>query len=86
MAANAIVKARVDGRLKEEASAVLAAMGLTVSDAFRLLLVRVATDKELPFSPIVPNAETIAAMKAARRGEVVEVGDVDGLMASLRAD
>jgi DNA-damage-inducible protein J len=86
MAANAIVKARVDGRLKEEASAVLAAMGLTVSDAFRLLLVRVATDKELPFSPIVPNAETIAAMKAARRGEVVEVGDVDGLMVSLRAD
>jgi DNA-damage-inducible protein J len=44
-----------------------------VPDAFRLLLVRVAAEKVLPFEPLNPNAETVAAMKAARRGDVVEV-------------
>ena len=46
----------------------------------------VATDKRLPFEPLAPNGETIEAMKAARRGELVAVGDVDGLMAGLNAD
>ncbi|HEX8663253.1 MAG TPA: type II toxin-antitoxin system RelB/DinJ family antitoxin [Beijerinckiaceae bacterium] len=86
MPANAVVRARVDERLKNEASAVLATMGLTVSDAFRMMLVRVVAEKELPFSPLVPNDETIAAMKAARRGDVVKVGSVDALMADLDAD
>lgn len=45
MATNTVVRARIDGRVKDEAAAVLAAMGLTVSDAFRLLLVRVAKEK-----------------------------------------
>jgi len=83
MGTNAVVRARIDGRLKEEAAAVLAAMGLTVSDAFRLMMVRIAADKALPFEPLTPNAETIAAMKAARRGELVTVGDADSLLASL---
>ena len=56
MTANAVVRARVDEHVKEEASIVLAAMGLTVSDAFRMLLVRVAREKALPFDPLVPNA------------------------------
>lgn len=86
MAANAVVRARVDERVKEEASAVLAAMGLTVSDAFRMLLVRTAAEKALPFEPLVPNAETVEAMKAARRGELVKVGRVDELLADLNAD
>jgi len=60
-------------------------MGLTVSDAFRLLLVRVAAEKALPFEPLNPNAETVAAMKAARRGELVEVGKADRLLQSLNA-
>jgi len=72
--------------LKDEAAAVLAAMGLTVSDALRLLLVRIARDKVLPFEPLVPNAETIEAMKAARRGELVTIGSVDQLFADLHAD
>jgi DNA-damage-inducible protein J len=42
MAANAVVRARIDEHIKEEAAAVLAAMGLTVSDAFRIMLTRVA--------------------------------------------
>jgi len=86
MTANSVVRARIDEHIKTEAEAVLAAMGLTVSDAFRLMMVRIATDKALPFEPLVPNAETIEAMKAARRGELVTVGTADNLLASLNAD
>ena len=86
MAANTVVRARIDERIKKEASAVLAAMGLTVSDAFRLLLTKIAQEKALPFEPLVPNMETIEAMKAARRGDVTEVDSVDALLPSLNAD
>ena len=86
MAENAVVRARIDQRIKNEAAAVLGAMGLTVSDAFRLLMVRIATEKALPFEPLVPNAETIEAMKAARRGEVITVGSPDELVANLNED
>jgi DNA-damage-inducible protein J len=86
MSANSVVRARIDERIKREASAVLAAMGLTVSDAFRLMMVRIARDKALPFEPLVPNAETIEAMKAARRGDVVVAGSPDKLLGSLNAD
>jgi DNA-damage-inducible protein J len=86
MAENSVVRARIDERIKEEAAAVLAAMGLTVSDAFRLMMVRIAKDKALPFEPLVPNAETVKAIKAARRGELVTVGSTDELLASLNAD
>jgi DNA-damage-inducible protein J len=67
------VRARIDEHIKEEATIVLAAMGLTVSDAFRLMLTRIAREKSLPFDPLVPNAETIAAMKEARRGNLKTV-------------
>ena len=52
--------------------AVLAAMGLTVSDAVRLLLTRIAREKALPFEPLVPNDTTIAAMREARAGRTVK--------------
>jgi DNA-damage-inducible protein J len=86
MAANAVVRARIDERLKEEASAILAAAGLTISDAFRMMLLRTVADRALPFDPLVPNEETIEAMKAARRGELVTVGGVDELLSDLHAD
>ena len=86
MTANSVVRARIDERIKVEATAVLAAMGLTVSDAFRLMMVRIATEKALPFEPLVPNADTIEAMKAARRGEFVTVGPAEALLTSLNAD
>lgn len=86
MPANAVVRARIDERVKDEAAAVLRASGLTVSDAIRLMLVRVAAEKALPFEPLIPNAETIEAMKAARRGDVVRVGNVDDLITDLNAD
>ena len=85
MSANAVVRARIDEHIKEEASVVLEAMGLTVSDAFRIMLTRVAHDKALPFEPLIPNAETIAAMKEARRGRLQSFNSVDDLMADLNA-
>ena len=86
MPANDVVRARIDRRIKEEAAAILGAAGLTISDAFRMMLMRTVADKALPFDPLVPNAETIEAMKAARRGDLVTVGSVDDLMADLHAD
>jgi DNA-damage-inducible protein J len=80
---NTVVRARIDEHVKKEAAAVLATIGLTVSDAFRL--VRIANDKALPFEPLTPNAETIEAMKAARRGELTTAGSPDELLASLNA-
>jgi DNA-damage-inducible protein J len=85
MTDNSVVRARIDERTKKEAAAVLKTIGLTVSDAFRMLLMRVAAEKALPFEPLVPNAETVEAMKAARRGELTKVGKPDKLLGSLNA-
>jgi len=86
MAENSVVRARIDEATKTEAAAVLAAMGLSLSDAFRMLLKRVVAEKALPFEPLVPNAETVEAMRAARRGELVTVGSLDGLFRDLNAN
>lgn len=86
MAANVVVRARIDEHIKEEATAVLAAMGLTVSDAFRIMLTRIAHEKALPFEPLVPNATTIEAMKEARRGSLKSFATVEDLMTNLNAD
>jgi DNA-damage-inducible protein J len=86
MPANAVVRARIDARVKEEAAAIYAAAGLTLSDAFRMMLMRTVAERALPFDPLIPNAETVEAMKAARRGELVEVGSVENLMADLDED
>src|SRR5262249_52882118 len=59
MPSKVVVRARVDDRLKQEAEALLAAIGLTMSDAFRLLLLRIARDKTLPFEPIFPKPKPI---------------------------
>lgn len=85
MAENSVVRARIDEVLKEEAAAVLATMGLTVSDAFRMMLTRVAREKALPFEPLVPNAKTVAAMKEARKGGRKSFGSIEALMADLNA-
>jgi len=85
VAGNSVVRARIDERTKREAAAALKKIGLTLSDAFRLLLVRVAAEKALPFEPLNPNAETVAAMKAASKGELVKAGKPDKLLQSLNA-
>jgi len=86
MAANQLVQARIDSAIKEEAASVLAAIGLTVSDAVRLLLTKVAQDKALPFEPLIPNATTIQAMKDARAGRVTKAANLETLFRDLNAD
>jgi DNA-damage-inducible protein J len=86
MSENAVVRARIDLHIKEEASSVLAAMGLTVSDAFRLLLTRIAREKKLPFEPLTPNETTIAAMREARAGNLKSFESVAALMADLHTE
>ena len=86
MPSNTVVRARIDGQIKEEATAVLDAMGLTVSDAFRMLLTRIAKERALPFEPLVPNEETIQAMQEARARRVKTTKSPEDLIAQLNAD
>ena len=86
MAVTEVVRARIEPTIKERATAVLADMGLSVSDAIRLLLTRVAAEEALPFEIRTPNAKTRAAMKAARKGAGRAFTSVDDLMADLNAD
>jgi DNA-damage-inducible protein J len=81
-----VVRARIDTRLKKEATAVLSEMGLSVSDAIRLMLVRVVSDKALPFDVRIPNAETQAAMRDIQQGKVKRFDSVEALMADLNDD
>jgi DNA-damage-inducible protein J len=60
-------------------------MGLTVSDAFRMMMIRIAREKALPFEPLVPNAETVAAMREARGGKLPRFESIDSLMQDLNA-
>ena len=83
MASNTVVRARIDEEIKEEASAVLASMGLTVSDALRMMLTRVAREHALPFDPLIPNATTVKAMREARRGKTTKHQSIEALMADL---
>ena len=83
---NKLIQARVDRAVTEEAAAVLATMGLTVSDALRLLLTRIAHEKALPFAPLVPNAATIEAMREARRGNLPKFDGIDDLFGDLHAE
>ena len=65
MATTSMVHVRVDDQIKAQAKETLAAMGLSVSDAVRVFLMRVVADKQLPFELRAPNAETQAAMAEA---------------------
>ncbi|MFZ0961513.1 MAG: type II toxin-antitoxin system RelB/DinJ family antitoxin [Terriglobia bacterium] len=67
--ATTMVHIRLDEKVKERAAKNLSAMGMSVSDAVRILLVRVAAEKALPFEVKVPNATTQKAMAAADRGK-----------------
>ena len=86
MASDTVVRARIDRQVKERAAKVLAEMGLSVSDAIRLLLVRVATEKALPFDLKVPNAETKAAIAELEHGKGARFDGVADLMADLNAE
>jgi DNA-damage-inducible protein J len=84
--ATTMIHLRIDPKLKSQAAKTFGAMGLSLSEAVRVFLTRAATDQAFPFELRVPNAETIAAMKAGDRGEVVNFASVEELMADLHAD
>jgi DNA-damage-inducible protein J len=84
--ADTYVRARIDTKTKERASDALEAMGLTISDAIRLLMLRVADERRLPFDVKAPNATTRKAIKELEAGKGKRFANVDDLMADLNAD
>lgn len=81
-----VVHVRVDEQINKQATETLATLGLSVPDAVRIMLERVVAEKTLPFDARVPNAETIAALEACRRGEVASFTTIEDLMIDLNAD
>jgi DNA-damage-inducible protein J len=83
--ADTYVRARIDSDTKARAADALEAMGLSVSDAIRLLMLRVADERRLPFDIKVPTATTRKATAELEAGKGKRFDSVDGLMADLRA-
>lgn len=81
--ATTMVHVRVDEKTKQRAAKTLAGMGISVSDAVRMLLVRVAAEKALPFEVRIPNAATVKAMRAADRGKGKRYRSADALFKDL---
>ena len=78
--------ASIDRQTWDKVQAVLECHYLTISDALYLLMQNIADQGELPFSCVIPGPETIAAMEAAERGEMVSFDTVEELMAYLNED
>jgi DNA-damage-inducible protein J len=81
-----MVHVRIEKKIKQRAAKALASMGLSVSDAVRVLLTRIAAEKTLPFEVKAPNATTVAAMREARKGGLASFRNVDELMTDLHAE
>lgn len=84
--ADTYVRARIDTATKERAADALEAMGLSISDAIRLLMLRIADEHRLPFEVKAPSAKTRKAMAELEAGKGKRAKTVDGLMADLNAD
>jgi DNA-damage-inducible protein J len=84
--ADTYVRARIDTNTKERAAEALEAMGLSISDAIRLLMLRIADERRLPFEVKVPNATTRKAMAELEAGKGKRFASVEALMADLHAD
>jgi DNA-damage-inducible protein J len=80
------VRARIDADTKERATEALEAMGLSVSDAIRLLMLRIADERRLPFEVKVPNSVTRKALVELEGGEGKRFANVEDLMTDLHAD
>ena len=61
-------------------------MGLSISDAIRLLMMRIADEHRLPFEVKVPNSKTRKAIKELESGKGKRVKTVNDLMTDLNAD
>jgi DNA-damage-inducible protein J len=83
MATTTMVHVRVEEKVKADAAKTLAAMGMSISDAVRIMLVRVAAEKALPFEVKVPNPTTVKAMQKADRGAGKRFKSTDALFKDL---
>ena len=83
MSTNTVVRARIDSDTKTRATEALRAMGLSVSDAIRLLLIRVADEKRLPFTIRAPNAATVKAMEELDAGKGKRFSSAEDLFEDL---
>ena len=83
MHADTVVRARIDTATKERATAALEAMGLSVSDAIRLLMLRIADEQRLPFDVKVPNATSVKAMKELEAGKGKRAESAEALFSDL---
>ena len=77
------VGARIDTATKERVSDALEAMGLSISDAILLLIMRVAYEQHLPFEIKVPNATTQKAIRELESGKSARFNSIDTLMDDL---
>ena len=84
--ADTYVRARIDTATKERAADALEAMGLSISDAIRLLMMRIADERRLPFEVKVPNATTRRAIAELEAGKGKRFASVDALVADLHED
>ena len=84
--ADTYVRARIDTNTKERAADALESMGLSISDAIRLLMLRIADERRLPFEVKVPNATTREAMAELEAGKGKSFASIDALMADLHED
>ncbi len=84
--ADTYVRARIDKVTKQQASETLDAMGLTVSDAIRLLMLSIVDEQRLPFEIKVPNKETRAAIAELEAGKGQSFDSVEALMTDLNAE
>jgi DNA-damage-inducible protein J len=83
--ADSYVRARIDTATKDRAADALESMGLSISDAIRLLMLRVAEERRLPFEIRVPNATTRKAITELESGKGKRVRSVKALLADLNA-
>ncbi len=84
--ADTYVRARIDTDTKQRAASALESMGLSISDAIRLLMLRIADEHRLPFDVRVPNSTTKQAIAELEKGNGKRFSNVDDLMADLHAD
>ena len=84
--ADTYVRARIDTATKERAANALDAMGLSISDAIRLLMLRIADERRLPFEVKVPNAVSRKAIAELEAGKGKRFKSIKSLMADLNAD
>jgi DNA-damage-inducible protein J len=83
MPSDTLVRARIDTATKKRAAEALEAMGLSISDAIRLLMLRIADEKRLPFEVKAPNAMTIQAIGELERGKGKRYKNVAALFKSV---